>query len=522
MASSARVKSIKRQRAAKIAKILGRSYYLNKSSQKDKLYTMLGDEMMALGGVYVKFLQGVMLQSWMMKRWHNPNRLHIFENLDSEPLDINRILTANLKGRAQEVIDVQPRPFAAGSFGQVYFAQHSDGTPIIIKVLRPLINETLKFDLKLLKRFWAITHKRLNPHTGFNMSSAFNEFSAQTLKETDYIAEAEFAHEQYTTYKNHPKLIIPKTYTDLCTKQIIVQEYIGGVSGAQLVKLASTDGVDPKTYIKEQTGSDLVEQLQTLAFELLWGTFHLPRIMGDAHPGNVKLLGNNQIALIDFGISARSCSNQGAYLAIIREYDQMSSGTFNVANLFASSLRLFGGELYRALNKVSKLVGRDEDLNIELSKVIKTNFEILSGSEDLDTILKSPKAVMMFDRIANRNNRFGFSMKIEDAEMLRAVMSFVTLIDSLGVYREVMRDTYSKVIKQVNEVYPEIQTRPDPEITIGQSIDILYDWLERVASRDPALFRNLMRKLKLKREILSGKNSGSGDQAVKDMGAKGN
>ena len=521
MATSARVKAIKRQRAAKIAKILARSYYLNKSRQKDKLYSLLGDEMMALGGVYVKFLQGVMLQSWMMKRWHNPNRLRIFENLDSEPLDVKRIMADNLKGRSKEITHLQPEPFAAGSFGQVYFAQHIDGTPVIIKVLRPLISETLKFDLKLLKRFWSITHKRLNPHTGFNMNSAFKEFSAQTLKETDYIAEAEFAHEQYMTYKDHPKLVIPKTYLNLCTKQIIVQEYIGGISGAQLVKMIQTDGINPKTYIKEQTGSDMTKQLQTLAFELLWGTFHLPRIMGDAHPGNVKFLANNQIALIDFGISARSCSNQGAYLAMLREYDQMSSGSFNVANLFASSLRLFGGELYRALNKVSKLVGKDQDLNIELSKVIKTNFEILSGSEDLDTILKSPKAVMMFDRIANRNNRFGFSMKVEDAEMLRAVMSFVTLIESLGIYKEVMQATYPKVIKQVNEVYPEIQTRPDPEMTIGQAVDILYDWLERVASRDPALFRNLMGKLSLKRDMLSRRGGGRADKAVEDMATKG-
>ena len=41
----------------------------------------LCDEFVALGGVYIKFLQGVMLRSEIMQRWHNPSRLKIFENL---------------------------------------------------------------------------------------------------------------------------------------------------------------------------------------------------------------------------------------------------------------------------------------------------------------------------------------------------------------------------------------------------------------------------------------------------------
>lgn len=521
MATSAKIKALKRQRAAKMARILARSYYLNKGRHKDKLYTMLGDEMMALGGVYVKFLQGVMLQSWMMKRWQNPDRLRIFEDLQSTPLDVQRILADNLGDKTQQIFDVQLEPFAAGSFGQVYFARHVDGTPIIIKILRPFIRETLRFDLKLLKRFWVITHRRLNPHTGFNMNTAFNEFSAQTLRETDYLAEAEFADEQYLTYRDHPKLVIPKTYLDLSTRQIIVQEYIGGVSGAELVK-ANQTGANLKGYIRDQVGSDLVEQLQTLAYELIWGTFHLPRVMGDAHPGNVKFLADNKIALIDFGISAQSCSNQGAYLAMLREYNRLIGGSYDIAGLFASSMRLFGSDLYRALNQVSKVVGKDIDLNHELSKMVKTNFEVLSGSEDLDTMLKSPRAVMMFDRIANRNNRFGFSMRVQDAEMLRAIMSFVTLVDSLGLFHEVMQPTYDKVIRKVNEVYPEIQTRPDPEMTIGQAIDVLHAWLERVANRDPALFRNLMGKLNLKRSLLGQTQGGAGGETdlVNDMIAK--
>src|SRR5690606_22788188 len=105
-------------------------------------------------GVYVKFLQGVLLRSQVMRKWHNPEKLKIFENLDHEPIDIGRLLQMELpKEKLSQIALIQPEPFAAGSFGQVYYGQLRNGQPIIIKVLRPMIRELLQHDLRLLKRF---------------------------------------------------------------------------------------------------------------------------------------------------------------------------------------------------------------------------------------------------------------------------------------------------------------------------------------------------------------------------------
>src|SRR5262245_17813822 len=104
----------------------------------------LCDEFVALGGVYTKFLQGVMLRSEMMRRWHNPKRNNVFENLDTELIDLPALLRQELPPhKLGQIAQVQPEPFAAGSFGQVYYGTLRDGSPIIIKALRPLIRETL-------------------------------------------------------------------------------------------------------------------------------------------------------------------------------------------------------------------------------------------------------------------------------------------------------------------------------------------------------------------------------------------
>jgi len=232
------ISAIKRQRTAKLARIAARSIYLKRRGEKELMANYMCDEFVALGGVYTKFLQGVLLRSEFMRKWQSPNRNNIFENLDTEIIDLPALLKRELpKEKLGEIAQIQPQPFAAGSFGQVYYGQLRDGSPIIIKALRPLIRETLRYDLRLLSMFARSFFIKLYPNMQINVDDAINDFKRSTLRETDYVFEAQFADELYQAYKNHPHFVIPKTYTHLCTPNIIVQEYLGGISVAQLLKL---------------------------------------------------------------------------------------------------------------------------------------------------------------------------------------------------------------------------------------------------------------------------------------------
>src|SRR6201999_4379312 len=95
-------------------------------------------------------------------------------------------------------------------------------------------------------------------YTNFSvkMDTALKEFRRATLNETDYVTEARFANELYETYKDHRYIVIPKTYLDLCTSHVIVQDYVDGISGAELLKLQEA-GIDPAQAVKERLGSDL-------------------------------------------------------------------------------------------------------------------------------------------------------------------------------------------------------------------------------------------------------------------------
>jgi hypothetical protein len=90
------IAAIKRNRTKRLASLVTKSYMLHRRKQDETMYNLICEEFVSLGGVYIKFLQGVLLRSQVMRKWHNPEKLKIFENLESEPLDIGKLLQHEL------------------------------------------------------------------------------------------------------------------------------------------------------------------------------------------------------------------------------------------------------------------------------------------------------------------------------------------------------------------------------------------------------------------------------------------
>jgi predicted unusual protein kinase regulating ubiquinone biosynthesis (AarF/ABC1/UbiB family) len=505
---SSSIAAIKRRRTARLAKLATRAYYLHKKGRDAEMGHLLCEEFVSLGGVYIKFMQGVMLQSKIMKNWQNPDRLKIFENVDSEPLDIIGILRHELPSeKLKQIALVQPQPFAAGSFGQVYYGQHINGKPIIIKVLRPMIQELLKYDLRLISRFTKSFFLRLQSNLDINLDTAMKEFRDATLRETDYISEADFAAEMYAAYKDHPTFVIPETFRELCTSNIIVQEYVEGMSAAQLLKLQE-QGVEPKQYVKEMFGSDLDVQLTTLGTELLFGIFDLPRIQGDPHPGNIHFMKDNKVGLIDFGIFARSPADRGAFFGLIQEWSRLYKDSQNITALFEQFMRVFVSDLYRALKRLSSFLqnpASQKNFAREVGKIAQENFSNIAGTQDIKPFLISGKFIQMVNRMINKNNRFGLVVRIEASEILRGAQTYMTLAEALGRSHVVLPRVFANVVSRVQEEHPELIHSSEDNISVSDALETVSGWLERVAERDPTLFRELTNRIRLSSKAPVGK-----------------
>ncbi len=494
------IAAIKRHRTARLASLATRAYYLHRQKKYAPMAQLICEEFVKLGGVYIKFLQGVLLRSDQMRKWQSPDRLKIFENLDPEPLDVAKILQHELKPeQLRQIVTIQPQPFAAGSFGQVYYGEHISGKPIIVKVLRPLVRETLRYDLRLLKSFSKTFVNRLYQNMDIKIDGAINDFSNATLRETDYVEEAHFAAELYEIYKDHPRFIIPETFLDLCTSNIIVQEYVPGISGAQLMKLQE-QGVDPKVYIKEMLGSDLDVQLEVLGVESVTGVFTLQRIQGDPHPGNVRFMQDNKVGLIDFGISAHTPTNKAAFFGLVEQWDKLYTGNQTVANLFEQFIRFFVSDLYRALRKLASLQNNrnaQTDFNREVGQVAQDTFSRVLGTDDIQPMIEDGSILQLINNVVNKGNRFGLVVKVEATEILRAAQTYMNLVETLGRRNQVLPVVFHQVTERIEKEYPELRHQQDDGLSIGDALDIVSTWLERVAERDPALFQELMSRIKI-------------------------
>ncbi|MDB5166354.1 MAG: protein 1, chloroplastic-like [Candidatus Saccharibacteria bacterium] len=510
------IAALKRQRTRRLARLIARAYILQQRGKQTELYTMICDEFVDMGGVYVKFLQGVLLNNVVMKKWQNPNKMRIFENLDTVEMDIVQVLQRELKPDAlRDIALVQPKPFAAGSFGQVYYGQHINGKAIIIKVLRPQVADLLAYDLRLLTMFTRSFAKREYRNIGMNLNSAFREFRHSTLREADYKSEALFAAEMFEAYMDHPRIVIPKTYLELCTANVIVQDYLPGLSVVEVLK-AKQDGVDPVAFVKEQTGSDLDTQLISFGSALMAGSITMPRIQGDPHPGNIRLLPDNKVGTIDFGISASRPRNQPAFFQIINSWHKMyaeSEDDFDVVSLFTSFMRFFVNDLYNALRKlggrvnINSSAGSSGSYNLpdnlvnEVGKVVRNIMQSAIGTQDVKTIIREGRTLDLFNNVVNRGNRFGLVMRIESTEVLRAAQTYMALVNSLGRRDKVFAVMFETALNDIEKAIPDIRYQSDDAMTMNQAYETIHGWLERVASRDPDLFQELVAKVKIGKDI---------------------
>jgi predicted unusual protein kinase regulating ubiquinone biosynthesis (AarF/ABC1/UbiB family) len=272
-----------------------------KKQASDLIYRAVNE----LGGMYVKLIQFICLRTDIFAESDKLRFLRFYDAVPVQLIDINNFLSRSLGPDCMDNFQyIEPSPFASGTFGQVYRGKLQDGTDIVVKVLRQGVRKNLIFDFFLL-RICAVLFNLLFYQTTIDVWALLHEFETLTFQELDYLEEAKNAEYFYHQYMGHPHVVIPKTYLMLCAKNILVQEYIGGVSVTDLIR--NTNGYT----------QNLRPFMFQLAYELGLQGFLFDKFYADPHPGNIKILPNGMFAFIDFGIVGHSPNNRRNYYHII-------------------------------------------------------------------------------------------------------------------------------------------------------------------------------------------------------------
>lgn len=450
-----------------------------------------------LGGVYVKFLQILSLKKTkFFGDWNSDEAMAVYDAVKTDDIDVHQHLARELKPlQLKDIVHVEPKPFAAGSFGQVYFGQHRDGSNIIIKVLRPNLVQHIKLDLKVLRVVAAILKVSLRQFST-DFSAVFKDFRKVVIDEVNYRQEAGHADYFYQYFKNNDKIVIPKTYLELCTGNMIVQEYIGGMPMTELVR-AKDDGYDPELYVKERLGSSLLKQMEVLGIELTKSILTAERILGDPHPGNIKLLEDDKIGLYDFGITGKPPANRRAFMEVLKDFSNIFKGEFEPGRTFINGIRFFAQDLFRAVSTVSRAIKRDDesfDLIAELENLARKVFEQNKSRIDLDHFMKNGHITWLMNRIVNEDNRFAIRVEFDSSVMIRAADGYLNMIDKLDMRTQLIPHIFDEALARLGKEDIVGLSGKKETMNLEQAVDIVSNWIQDMFENDPIFFRNFMYK----------------------------
>ena len=197
---------------------------------------------------------------------------------------VERELDTHLEQLFQQFEEV---PLASASIGQVHRATLFDGQRVVVKVQRPGIEAEVEADLDLLLRQARFLERRSETMRDQNIVAIVEELARSVREELDYQMEGRNAERLRINLSDDPRLILPRVYWSLTTRQVITLEYLEGIQFNQVEQLRSA-------------GYNLPSLAHVAVEGYLKQIFVDGFYQADPHPANLLAIGE-RVGLLDFG-----------------------------------------------------------------------------------------------------------------------------------------------------------------------------------------------------------------------------
>ena len=205
---------------------------------------------------------------------------------------------------AQVFAELDPVPAASASIAQVYKARlrRGDGSDaeVAVKVQRPGIRATVEQDLDIVQRIAAKLESRTRWARTYGLVALSQGFAAAMREELDFRVEARNMTAVAASWPAQQRAVggsvpvtLPALYDQLSSEHVLVIGWLDGVSLRKAGPLIDDRGLD-RAELTRALMRSMVYQLTE------GGVFH-----ADPHPGNIMLLADDRLALLDFGSVGR-------------------------------------------------------------------------------------------------------------------------------------------------------------------------------------------------------------------------
>jgi ubiquinone biosynthesis protein len=225
------------------------------------------------------------------------------------------LLAAELSAPVEEVFArFEQQPLAAASIGQVHRATLRSGEQVVVKVQRPGITAVVDRDLDIIGRVAASLEQRAGWAREVGAVELARGFAAALREELDFRVEARNLTTITVSSSRHrsaDRVRLPRLHDEFTTRRILVMERLDGVPLGRAEAVIAERGLD-----RIQLAGTLLRCL--LRQVMTDGVFH-----ADPHPGNILILADGQLALLDFGsVGHLDTQLQGAMASLLLAIDQ--------------------------------------------------------------------------------------------------------------------------------------------------------------------------------------------------------
>lgn len=185
--------------------------------------------------------------------------------------------------------ELDEKPLASASIAQVHCATLVDGTKVALKVQRPAVKSKIESDLGILTVLSRWVEEAIDEARAMDLPGIITGFTKSISAELDFRIEARNLERFRRNFADAQDVYFPKVFEDLSTSEVLCMEFLEGRKFSEVID----SGEDTKP---------LVATYFNTAYKMLFydGFFH-----GDLHPGNVLVLPENRVGILDCGMVGR-------------------------------------------------------------------------------------------------------------------------------------------------------------------------------------------------------------------------
>ncbi|MAI26673.1 MAG: ABC transporter [Spirochaeta sp.] len=254
-----------------------------------------------LGSAYIKLAQIISSGRGLFPEELVDEFKHCLDQVPPDSFeDVRRTVEEEIGGPLDSVFEFfDPKCLAAASIAQVHAARLKTGEDVVVKVQRANVDRLVRSDIAAMAWVAPKLVGRIPIAALANPPALVELFAETVLEELDFRLEAENMLDIARVLKldGQTGLVVPRPHPELVTRRILVMERLSGFSYDDI------EGM-------EEAGIETQEVLRAMLIGFLEGAMIYGVFHGDLHGGNLFVMEDGRVALLDYGMTGRLSQKQ--------------------------------------------------------------------------------------------------------------------------------------------------------------------------------------------------------------------